>query len=178
MVENKIHMFNYNGKPFRVHVEGGEAKFVLEDVVNCLGMDEMEAQKLISELNPADLGCVCFETDTEEDTIYIHSDRYRSIRYYFDHVDRYYAVDDIAKVAKIDDVESAMNFAYLNNKPSIFVLKSIYKNRIPVNELETVNLEGALAMTMYDMDHNPAGAAARLKDLANFLKPLEQEALS
>lgn len=106
-----------------------------------------------------------------------HATASRSVRYYLDPVDRYYSVEDIARIAGIEDIEGAMNFAFLNHNPSIFVLKSIYEDGHPVDVLETVNLEGALAMAVFDMDDNPVEASDRLADLTNFLKPLERDTL-
>ena len=165
------------GKPVRAIYEGDEIKINLEDVLISIGMDvdkyNHDIEKIRSDMN---LG-VIFEPDQSDEPIYTHSDGSNSIRYYLASVDRYYSVEDIARITGIEDIEKAMDFAFLNHDSSIFVLKSVYENGHLVSELEMVNRAGALNMAMFDVADNPYNAGSRLATLAQFLTPLEKEVL-
>ena len=160
------------GKPVRAIYEGDEIKINLEDVMISIGMDADKYKRDIEQLKSDEQLGVIFESDQSDEPIYTHSDSSHSVRYYLDPMDRYYSVEDIARIAGIEDIEKAMDYAFLNHDPSIFVLKSVYEDEHPVGVLEMVNIEGALTMAMFDIADNPYDAGSRLANLAQFLKPL------
>ena len=172
-----VKVIELNGQQVRAMIDGDDIKIHLEDVMANIGMDVDRYKRDINEVKSDRIPGVIFETDTSEEPIYTHSDGSNSVRYYLDPVDRYYSVEDIARIVGIEDIEGSMDFAFLNHDPSIFVLKSVYEGGDLVGELEMVNIEGALNMTMFDITENPYEAGHRLFILAQLLKPLEKEVL-